>query len=526
MGLRFADNVPYLYYCVSILAGCQGSFATPSNGVLERDSPELLYIPNDGFCGVDTFKYTLTYQQISDSALVTIDVICDDGSNGVGTPTTFEPEDVLYPDRPSGEEGVGTPTSFEPEEMLNPDRPTGEDGVGTPTTFEPEDMLYPERPTGSEGVGTGTTFEPEDMLNPDRPSGSEGVGTGTTFEPEDMLNPDRPSDGNGSGGDNGVGPPQSFEPEDMIDSLRLEDDFAEGIMNEAITIPVLANDTIPCGKSTRRVFPFYRGQLFTLKHCFIRIPFLAEADGVFGNPEHGKIIETTADGFIYMPDTDFCGYDKFDYEISSGDFFDSASVTVHILCDDNIIVKVPETSAVNDELTIKQDSGMVVYNVLENDDGGEGGCDGLAVESILYDANHGSCAVQDGNAVTYEPNSGYHGQDNCVYQACNQFDKCDSAVLTITVTPSSTGDIVTESTTVQYTSLSITTTMNEPVLVEALSTDIKITSHGDHGTCSIKDESLIMFTPDPGFAGYDVVSSVHIISSYRRKIETVSLNTL
>jgi hypothetical protein len=81
------------------------------------------------------------------------------------------------------------------------------------------------------------------MLNPDRPTGSEGVGTGTSFEPEEMLNPDRPTGDDGSGGD----------------SIQLEDDFAEGIMNEAISIPVLLNDTIPCGESILPNFIFWFG---------------------------------------------------------------------------------------------------------------------------------------------------------------------------------------------------------------------------------------------------------------------------
>lgn len=223
-----------------------------------------------------------------------------------------------------------------------------------------------------------------------------------------------------------------------------------------------------------------------------------------GKPEHGKIIESTEDGFVYMPDTDFCGYDKFDYEISSGEFFDSATVTVHILCDTKPSAS-DEPSAVNDEVTIKQDSGKVSYNVLENDNGGNG-CEGLELSSILYNAQHGSCKVQDDRTVSYEPNIGYHGQDNCVYEACNPFGICDSAVLTITVTQVLKEEVTTENTSAaQRTSLSCTTTMNVPVVVEALSSDIKITSHGDHGKCTIKDESLIMFTPDPGFAGYDVV---------------------
>lgn len=69
------------------------------------------------------------------------------------------------------------------------------------------------------------------------------------------------------------------------------------------------------------------------------------------------------------------------------------------------------------------------------------------------------------------------------------------------------------------TSLSSTTIMNAPVLVETVSSDLTLRSTGDHGTCSIADESIIMYTPNPGYAGFDEVSTtihmmLHLVVSH------------
>lgn len=89
-------------------------------------------------------------------------------------------------------------------------------------------------------------------------------------------------------------------------------------------------------------------------------------------------------------------------------------------------------NALDDEATIPQDSGMAVYNVLENDIEASGGVS-LVVGEIKFNATHGECAVQGDIAISYTPNAGYHGQDNCVYTACNESGDCDTAVLEITI---------------------------------------------------------------------------------------------
>jgi len=75
-----------------------GSFTSPVNGSLDKGSSELVYIPNDGFCGIDTFEYTLTIpvHNLSDKALVTIEVVCDEEETPEESPaaTPEEPEDA------------------------------------------------------------------------------------------------------------------------------------------------------------------------------------------------------------------------------------------------------------------------------------------------------------------------------------------------------------------------------------------------------------------------------------------------
>jgi hypothetical protein len=119
-----------------------------------------------------------------------------------------------------------------------------------------------------------------------------------------------------------------------------------------------------------------------------------------------------------MPDADFCGYDRFVYTINTSTQVDSATVTVHILCD---------------SLTV---------------------------------------------TPTFTPPGSVVGESDFI-----------------------------EDGTVALISLTCNTMINDPVLKEVPSGDITFTSYGDHGECSIKVDSMIMYIPDQGFAGYDEVSS-------------------
>ena len=83
------------------LADVAGSFTTPSNGRLEKGTSELVYTPNADFCGTDSFDYTLSNQDFSDTATVFIDVICSPEEEEV-PPTTGATELPFTDESPPG----------------------------------------------------------------------------------------------------------------------------------------------------------------------------------------------------------------------------------------------------------------------------------------------------------------------------------------------------------------------------------------------------------------------------------------
>ncbi len=171
------------------------------------------------------FNYTLSNEEFTDIATVTIEIVCD---NLIENP---------------GEEGVGPPLDANPDDMTGIDRPTGSDEVGPPGDANPDDMTGIDRPTGSDEVGPPSDANPDDMTGIDRPTGSNEVGPPGDANPDDMTGVERP--------------------------LKLEDDFAEGNMNEALYIPVLANDTITGGELLS-IFTFTFVNFFNSCHPILK----------------------------------------------------------------------------------------------------------------------------------------------------------------------------------------------------------------------------------------------------------------
>lgn len=99
-----------------------GSFSAPSNGVLEKGSSELVYHPNAGFCGQDSFSYTLSNDKSSNSATVTIDVVCDEGITQEIIPPADNDGLLLMDDFAEGEMDKALSISI----LVNDIIPTGE----------------------------------------------------------------------------------------------------------------------------------------------------------------------------------------------------------------------------------------------------------------------------------------------------------------------------------------------------------------------------------------------------------------
>ena len=195
-----------------------------------------------------------------------------------------------------------------------------------------------------------------------------------------------------------------------------------------------------------------------LPHFFSSI-FSKDAGGGFGKPDNGQITEPTSDGLIYMPDTDFCGYDSFVYEITSGDLSDSATVTVHILCDGDtasptamssesspavvvtpaaaILSITPRTSIMPEAVAIEERTTMESPVSIPLEDLFD--LDFTEVRITYVPANGGVLVAGDGNSLLYTPGPGFEGSEVLAYSLCTTVEPvvCDVSTITIVVIGSS-----------------------------------------------------------------------------------------
>jgi hypothetical protein len=248
--------------------------------------------------------------------------------------------------------------------------------------------------------------------------------------------------------------------------------------------------------------------------------------GQFDQPSHG-VVSIGVDGVEYTPTADFCGLDVFNYTItdSTGMYSDTATVTVEVTC--NNTDATPEVVAINDYVTIPQDSEPVVISVLDNDLAPDGY--DLYIDSLTYNANNGACSIsEDKMTVIYVSNHGYIGQDSCVYNACAEDGLCDMAIVLVTIEPSAPSGSSTAATSVASSTTAgenhrpvanddeDTTCENQPVFINVAANDqddeddaLTVTSVAEckeGGALVIIGDGtggVVEYTPASGFYGTD-----------------------
>ncbi|KAL3770124.1 hypothetical protein ACHAW5_009665 [Stephanodiscus triporus] len=470
--------------------GTTGNFEDPSHGVLVMGSSDLVYTPNVDFCGVDTFKYTLSNAQFSDTATVTIEIFCNNlqevpsGEDTIGHRVRIQlgrplrampmtcPESIghrvrIQLDRPLRAMPMTCPESIGhrvADDTSGVDRPSGEDSAGPPLRAMP--MTCP--------IGPLLEGNADDMSGVDRAIGGGYGWAAPRGHADDASKSDRPS------GEDTVGPPLEGNADDMPGierPLKLEDDFAEGNMNEALFIPVLVNDTIP-----------------------------GEAVGGFSDPKHGEIIEPTEDGLIYMPDTDFCGYDRFEYTVNTGSQVDSATVTVHIFCDSETFATptFAPTEISTTDFTVDggpdfiEDSTVGLLSL---------SCSTMMNDPVLKEipstditfksyGDHGDCSIKD-SMIMYTPDEGFAGYDECTFSICDSANTCGPGVLTITVIPDA---VAIEKTTLMESPISIAF----EDLYDLSHTEVDIIYDPTDGNLTAGAEGTLLYTPNDDFSGTEV----------------------
>lgn len=168
------------------------------------------------------------------------------------------------------------------------------------------------------------------------------------------------------------------------------DDSVETMVNTAVSITVLANDT---------------GDGLSL-------------DAVSAAPTNGTAALAENNTILYTPNTDYTGSDTFGYAAcNAGNVCDSAQVTVLV-----------QDFQVNDDSYTTLKNTAVSNNALSNDLGGL-----TATETPTSSPASGTVQLQTNGDFTYTPNTDFLGEDSFTYEACNAAAACGTAVVTITV---------------------------------------------------------------------------------------------
>jgi hypothetical protein len=164
----------------------------------------------------------------------------------------------------------------------------------------------------------------------------------------------------------------------VADSPQAVDDVKATAEDTATTVNVLANDTDPDGD--------------TLSVSSVT------------DPPNGTTVNN-GDGTVgYTPDPNFCGNDTFSYVASDGTLTDTASVAITVTC-----VNDPPV-ATDDAASTPEDTSVHVH-VLTNDSDPD--ADTLTVVSAT-DPAHGT-TVASTDKVTYTPDANYCGSDTFDY---------------------------------------------------------------------------------------------------------------
>ncbi|MCL4203176.1 MAG: tandem-95 repeat protein [Pirellulaceae bacterium] len=145
-------------------------------------------------------------------------------------------------------------------------------------------------------------------------------------------------------------------------------------------------------------------------------------------PQHGTVALNLNGSFLYTPNPNYFGTDRFTYRANDG-FFDSnvATVTVTVLGVDDPPI------AVDDRYSVLRDGTLTVsaaQGVLANDVE----LDGQSMVAILQQGPlHGSLTLNPDGSFTYTPNAGFGGADQFTYVASDGLLQSEPATVHLDV---------------------------------------------------------------------------------------------
>ena len=210
-------------------------------------------------------------------------------------------------------------------------------------------------------------------------------------------------------------------------------------------------------------------------------------------PSNGALIWNTDGTFTYTPDAEFSGTDSFTYQTTDADgATETAEVTINVAAVNDAPI------AENDNTTVAEDNPVTI-NVLDNDNDPE--TETLSVTIVAQPVN-GTVTVNPDGSVTYQPNGDFNGTDTFEYEICDPSGACDTAVVTVLVTPVDDVPVANDD--------EFFTNEDTPVMGSVANNDVEpdgdsltfnLTSPPAEGTISFNDDGTFTYIPPENFNG-------------------------
>jgi hypothetical protein len=536
-------NQPLSFIITSLLSNDQGfgiavdSFTQPTHGSVVRDGDNLIYTPETDFAGVDSFTYRMgDGTSLSNVATVTIDVtvagnLAPVAVDDMVTTRQETPIDISFLTNDTDPDGDNIELSglFS---IVNGGAVNQGNGV---IRFTPElgfvgtaSFKY----TITDGTANSNVATVTIDVTANRPPVAvDDDATTPAGVPIDIafLTNDADPDGdaielsglfgitNGEAGNQGNGIIRFVPEPGFVGTASFQYTITDGAATSniaTVTIDVIPQSSVnpPVANDDSFATPQDTTLTVTGQNGFLRNDSDPDGDSIgivgFSLPSNGALQVDGDGGFEYTPDPGFVGLDLFTYSITDGTHTADAVVSI----------EVTDTGAVNeppiandDAFTTVQDKVLVVDapGIFANDSDPEGAVLGVDRTS---DTVHGAVDLAPNGAFTYTPDPGFVGSDRFTYRVTDGqlFSAEVTVTITVTATAANNPPVAENDTSTVAQDTQLTVPVNTGLLANDSDSDgdvLTVESVADpaNGTLTFAVDGSFTYTPNPGFAGSELV---------------------
>ncbi|MGR3378837.1 beta strand repeat-containing protein [Salipiger abyssi] len=217
------------------------------------------------------------------------------------------------------------------------------------------------------------------------------------------------------------------------------------------------------------------------------------------NGAHGTTAINPDGTITYTPVGNFAGSDSFTYTLSDGQGgTDTASVAITVTEVNDAPV------AGNDSETVVED-GTLTGNVSGNDSDVD---DASLSYTLLSGPSDGALTFNGDGSFSYSPDTDFAGSDSFTYQVSDGRGGTDTATVSITVTPENDAPVAVNDSYVLNEDVFSGANAAGGVLANDADADgdsltVSLISDTSHGTLSLSPDGSFSYDPDPDFNGFD-----------------------